>query len=65
MIEIQGNLINAKNIAYVTPYTTATDSYVYQKTYHIEIIFNNKCVLTIKTYDKNEFDEILELLKKQ
>lgn len=63
MIEIDGNIINKNNIAYIYNHITDTDGYIYKTTYHINIVFIGDNSLQLKTYDKEEFEKWWEELK--
>lgn len=62
MIWIKEYIINRENIKYMMTDTTNTDGYTYRKTYHLYIYFEKNINIHLKTYDKDECNEWLELL---
>ena len=60
---IYNYIVNLNNVAWISTYETSTDGYTYKQTYYIEFVYTDNTRLTLKTYEKNEFDTWLKYLK--
>ena len=63
MISIKDYIINKESINYIRLSKTEQDGYTWKETYHLYIHFDKDDIIHLKTYDENEYNKWLDLLK--